>query len=259
MNISPHDIEIEIPAEFRPFDPQQPLRCYTRKLPYWRQPGATYFVTFRLEDSIPRHVWGHLQNEAIEWKMRLARERARAGGVSQDLLRDYEKFQRRHYSRVERVLDLGAGSCALRSEAVRNIVAGALQSFNRRRYTLHAWVVMPNHVHLVVTPDAEWELEQALQSWKGYTTKAINAHLKRTGMLWQSESYDRMVRDAAHFACAVRYIAFNPRKARLRDDDYSLWLGCGRILGPHDRGLAEPLAHYTVRSMRPCVNGLIRE
>jgi len=74
MTLTGHDIEVTIPTCFRPFDPNKSLRVYTRNLPHWRQPGATYFVTFRLIDSIPYDVWQEMRGEAMAWRERIDRE-----------------------------------------------------------------------------------------------------------------------------------------------------------------------------------------
>jgi len=87
---------------------------------------------------------------------------------------------------------------------------------------MHALVVMPNHVHLLVTPRPGWTLEKLTQSWKGFTSKQINAHLGREGALWQQESFDRIVRHEAHFERVVQYIARNPVKAGLVADRYTV-------------------------------------
>ncbi len=81
-------------------------------------------------------------------------------------------------------------------------------------YDLQAWVVMPNHVHLVVSPHVEmWKITKAV---KGYSAKEANLLLGRTGQpFWQSESFDRWVRDRWEMARIVRYVEENPVKAGL--------------------------------------------
>jgi REP element-mobilizing transposase RayT len=83
---------------------------------------------------------------------------------------------------------------------------------------MHAFVVMPNHVHLLVTPMPRWSLEKLTQSWKGFTARVINAKLERVEPLWQQESFDRIVRDPTHFERIVSYIINNPKKARVEID-----------------------------------------
>ena len=77
-----------------------------------------------------------------------------------------------------------------------------------------AWVVMPNHVHLLVEV---WDkpLAGLVKSWKGYSARQINRILGRTGPLWQEEYWDRYIRNEEHFQKALRYVEGNPVRARL--------------------------------------------
>ncbi len=82
-----------------------------------------------------------------------------------------------------------------------------------RRYDLHAYVVMPNHVHVLITPLAP--VEKIAHSLKGYTAREANALAGRTGLpFWQHESYDHWVRDG-EFERIRRYIELNPVRAGL--------------------------------------------
>jgi putative DNA methylase len=81
-------------------------------------------------------------------------------------------------------------------------------------YHLHSYVVMPNHVHLLITPRAP--VSKLMQSLKRFTAQSGNRILGLTGQpFWQDESYDRLVRDEAEFQRIVRYIETNPVNAGL--------------------------------------------
>ena len=90
----------------------------------------------------------------------------------------------------------------------------SLRHFHGVRYQLLAWVVMPNHVHVLFTPLGApmWRIVDA---WKGYTAKAANALLKRKGRFWQAGYWDTWMRDAGHELRTVRYVEDNPVKAGL--------------------------------------------
>ncbi len=83
-------------------------------------------------------------------------------------------------------------------------VAAALAHFQATRYLLREWVIMPNHVHAVVTPLAGYELSDILHSWKSYSAHQINQQLGRTGQLWQKESFDHIL-----FATRISWPASN--------------------------------------------------
>ena len=81
-------------------------------------------------------------------------------------------------------------------------------------YELHAWVVMPNHVHLLITPRVDVPI--LLRRLKGVSAREANQLLGQTGQpFWQDESYDHLVRDADEFQRIEKYILQNPVRAGL--------------------------------------------
>jgi REP element-mobilizing transposase RayT len=89
-----------------------------------------------------------------------------------------------------------SGACPLARPEVAAIVERALLHFRRERHALHAWAVLPNHAHAVVTPFERYELSGVLHSWRSFTASRINRELGRSGRLWQEESFDHLVRSA---------------------------------------------------------------
>lgn len=112
-------------------------------------------------------------------------------------------------------LDEGHGSCALSNPRCQQIVVQGWRHFDGQRYELGDLVVMPNHVHLLVTPLPGYELEDILQSCKSHSAREINALCQRSGEFWQKHSYDHIVRNETEHTAYQRYIAENPIKARL--------------------------------------------
>jgi REP element-mobilizing transposase RayT len=115
---------------------------------------------------------------------------------------------------LEAYLDRGRGECHLRRPEVAKLMEGALLFRHEADYDLWAWVVMPNHVHLLfLTRDVPmWQLVDA---WKGYTAKAANKILGRKGRFWQEGYWDTYMRDREHEVRTQRYIENNPTKAKL--------------------------------------------
>ncbi len=204
-------------------DPALSAASYRRNLPHWRSEGATYFLTFRLNDSLPDEVVTAMRAERDEWQRLLATERT-TGAVSAATLKGWADLQRRHFLKIEAIMDAGHGSCVLRDAVCRAVVVEALRYFDGERCRMAAWVVMPNHVHALCHPFPGRAVEELLGSWKKHTAAKINTHLAKTGQLWQRETFDRIVRDEAEFGRVVRYIAQNPAKARLRADEAEVWL-----------------------------------
>ncbi|MEM9479259.1 MAG: transposase [Verrucomicrobiota bacterium] len=186
-----------------------------RKLPHWTREGATYAVTFRLHDSIPKAV----VEEYVQEKKRLQFhfEKAVKSG-DQKTAQGFRLQQRELYeSRIEKQLDAGRGSCWMRDKRIAEIVANAISHFDGDRYRLHAWCVMPNHVHVLLTPLPGWELSKITHSWKSFSATAANRVLGRRGNFWREESYDHLVRDEEDFLAQKEYVLANPEKAGLKN------------------------------------------
>jgi putative DNA methylase len=197
-------------------------------LPHWEAGTQPQSITFRLADSLP-------QSLLASWEAELQR-----------LPDDKRNAERRR--RIEQALDQGIGACHLRRPEIARIVEEALLHFDGTRYQLHAWVVMPNHVHALITPLHGESLSAILHSWKSFTAKAANRVLGTSGQFWQEEYFDRMIRDEAHWDNVVAYIEQNPVKAGLcqRPEDWPFGSAhrgeekrAGRPRSQDDRPLAD--------------------
>lgn len=218
-----NDLEIPIPDSFQGYNSFGELQTYDRNLPHWRQPEATYFVTFRTCDSLPKRVHHDMQEEAKEWREKLDTARKHhSGTIPESLLTEFRIFQRRTQAKLERLLDDCHGACLLKKSGNLRLVADSLRHFNGDRYDLFAAVIMPNHCHVVVRPRAEFELESILASWKSFTARRMEGREEGETAFWQSESFDRIIRDEAHYRKSVRYILKNPVKAGVAFGD--CWL-----------------------------------
>ena len=184
------------------FDPDLKLDIYRRKLPHWRQKDVIYFVTFRLADSLPIQKLEALKEEKTRWLALYPLPH------NECQVKDYH----RNFSlRIHEWLDSGYGSCVLARPEIYRMVEGALKFFDEKRYVLGEYVLMPNHVHALVQPLGDHELNQILHSWKSYTAKEINKLISSKGSVWHRETYDRIVRSPAQLARIEDYIRDNPR------------------------------------------------
>jgi sugar phosphate isomerase/epimerase/REP element-mobilizing transposase RayT len=159
-------------------------------LPHFDAPGLIQFITFRLDDALP-------VERRSEWEALLAIE-----------------DERKRRTQLEEYIDRGYGLCWLSDARVAELVQEALLFFDDERYRLLAWVVMPNHVHVLIEL-REIPMSKILSSWKGFTAKEANRILERAGRFWQVEYFDRYIRDEEHFRKAVHDIEWNPVKAHL--------------------------------------------
>ena len=204
-----------LPPGFRGLHPDTHVRVYTRHLPHWRQDGATYFVTFRLADSLPEAKLTELNNLRSHWEFTHPEPRSE---------KDWEDHAREVVRRTEAWLDEGHGACRFRHERWANVLHERLQHFNGQRYQLSCSVIMPNHCHAVIRPFDGYELEDLLGPMKGVTTKQINATIGGHGELWQQECYDRIIRDAEHLHRVIQYIGRNPAFSKLPREQWHRWI-----------------------------------
>jgi putative transposase len=106
----------------------------------------------------------------------------------------------------------------------RDRVATTLRHFDGTRYELLAYVVMDDHVHVLVKPAAMFPLERIVHSWKSYSGRNMHDG-QRAGRVWQREYYDRIVRDEVEFADSLAYILDNPGRRWQGVGEYP-WVWC---------------------------------
>jgi type I restriction enzyme R subunit len=213
-----------MPFEF--FDPKAETRIAVRNLPHWYQPGVTYFITFRTDDSFPAPISNLWHQRREDWLGRhgvdplLPDLSARLRGLPEAQQR---QFHREFSPQFMEHLDKGHGACILGRPELAQIVANGLHHFDGQRYHLGDYVVMPNHVHLLVCLLGDTDLEEQCYSWKKFTAAAINRQWGRQGRFWHEESFDHLVRNPEQFDNFRKYIADNPLKAGLRPGEYLYW------------------------------------
>jgi putative transposase len=158
-------------------------------LPHFDSGAAVQMITFRLADSLPREIFRQIvANECCDEKRR---------------------------RRTESMIDEGRGHCVLRDRANALLVQEAFEYFDGERYRLIAWVVMPNHVHVLIEQIEGFRLGEIVRLWKSFTAKKINERTASKGSLWARDYFDRFIRNEEHFENAIAYIELNPVKAGL--------------------------------------------
>jgi 1-hydroxy-2-methyl-2-(E)-butenyl 4-diphosphate synthase len=183
-------------------------------LPHWRIPGATYAVTYRLIDSIPEQELGEYRRKKEILAARLEQTLSKSGSRDSldTVMRIRAEMAALQESMIEPVLNDAHGECWLKRPEIATLLLRAMRHFDGDRYTLHAWSIMPNHVHVIVQPIGEQKLEKILHSWKSFTAKEANDLLERSGGFWQEEYYDHILRDGEDLENQLRYVLENPRK-----------------------------------------------
>lgn len=222
------------------FDRRQSYAVARKTLPHWSQTATLCFLTWRTADSLPtaarRNLLAERQSLLTQFGLdaRLAdsrRESATSPILSENWTAIASKFTQLPYAQRARLhwllfemkddyLDRGAGECVLAKPELSQIVADSLLAFDGERYVVTDYVVMPNHVHVLVGFAREDLLVTQPASWKRFTAGRINRALGRTGRFWQIEQFDHLVRSEEEFQKLRRYIAENPKKAKLAAGSY---------------------------------------
>jgi REP element-mobilizing transposase RayT len=160
------------------------------RLPHYDAPGSVQFITFRLADSLPVSRAATATDSAKS-----------AAGKS--------------YRELDDELDAGIGNCILSDPKAATVVRDAILFRDQRVYDLLAWVVMPNHVHLLIRQHEGQQIGAIVKSLKTYTANRINKLNNTGGSVWQSGYFDRVVRDEKQQVAVINYIHENPVKACL--------------------------------------------
>jgi putative DNA methylase len=162
-------------------------------IPHYDAPGLFQLITLRLHDSMPATKLAELNCS----------------------YRNLTPAQVRNA--LEDCLDAGSGACYLRDPRVAELAQESLLYFDGERYRLCAWVIMPNHVHVLAQFIAEYPVAKVVHSWKSFIANQANKLLGRNGAFWHREYFDRFIRNDEHYRNAVKYVEWNPVKARLAD------------------------------------------
>jgi putative transposase len=183
---------------------------YARHLPRQVPDGFPIFLTWNFKGSMPRQAIERLKHE----RERLENEPPRASETAiQKKIRENVHL----FALADGYLDQARdGPSYLEDPAAARIVEDVILAGSADRYDLFAWCIMPNHVHVLLTP--RLELKDVTQRIKGSTSFKINGvHQARGRVFWQDESYDHWVRDEDDMMRVIDYIESNPVSARLRE------------------------------------------
>jgi REP-associated tyrosine transposase len=180
-------------------------RYYERTLPHWQPEGRDLFITFRLSGSLPSHIMSALR-----------------ASKTKELGKRFREF--------DNELDKSSsGPLWLREPRIAELIVVEIKNLAKQGICgIYAWVVMPNHVHLLLKPRKSMAI--ITKALKGTTARQANLLLKRTGNhFWQDESFDHWIRDEAEFEKVKKYIERNPVVAGLvgKETDWD-WSSAGR-------------------------------
>lgn len=175
---------------------------FSGNLPHMHQDETMQYVTFRLGDSLPlsecADIYQRLESfkkiHPLPWD-----------GQTKNL------YWKQMGPIQQRLLDNGYGACWLKHPECRKILIGAISYRDNIDYEVYCYVIMPNHVHMLIRPLGKHKIEDILHSIKLFSARRINALVGRRGIFWMKESFDRMVRNYDHLKHCHNYIINNPK------------------------------------------------
>jgi REP element-mobilizing transposase RayT len=171
------------------------MSYYERNLPHWHPEGKAIFLTWRLYGSLPAALVHRLQSHKIK-----------SGLASGQQFADFD----RHLDHAR------SGPLWLENPVIADSVVCTLHKGQNElnQYVLHAYVVMANHIHVLLLPRIA--VARITRGMKGVTSRNANRILGRTGKpFWQDESFDHWARDSAEEERIRKYIESNPVKTGL--------------------------------------------
>ncbi|NCD34492.1 MAG: transposase [Spartobacteria bacterium] len=194
--------------------PNPHLGWYKRNLPHCDYPGTLQMISYHLADSLPAQAIERMETELQSLPP--------------------EKRSTQFRKKCEAWLDAGHGSCVLRKPSIAKLIIENWKHYEGSRYRLIAYVVMPNHVHVLIHAHEGYALGKIVQAWKGYTGRMIakqlsgsadrlvgssNSNADQTvgapAQIWHREYWDRFIRNEQHYQSAIAYIRNNPVTAKL--------------------------------------------
>lgn len=251
---------------------------YRRKLPHYQQPGQWYSVTFSLAGAMPKgamHKYSvqletartrmeELRSRESEFpgigisksdaNLRLGKSKSQSsvwesrspGGELAQAKKEYQIALLKYRLAYDKFLNNSTlPGINLLKDGNRKIIEEALLFWEGKRLTNHAWCIMSNHVHWIITvfekqkgvvvPNSDKEkpvyLQDLLHSVKLFTARRINENEHRSGQLWEAESFDTTIRNDRHFVNVFNYVIQNPVSAGLVQN-WEDWAGSRTFQSP---------------------------
>jgi REP element-mobilizing transposase RayT len=196
-------------------DRREVVEEWKNDLPHWHQPLRFQFVTWCLGDALPGRALKRLKRERARWIE--AHPHPWSPLVQADY---YDRF----HDRVDRWLEVGRGEMVFRNPEYANVMADVLLFHEGSKTRMDSFVVMPNHVHVLVQLIGDTRLSDVMHSWRGYSAQELNRRRGKKGRFWSEDYWDRVIRSPRHYWRVRKYIRDNPVKAGLPQGTWLLWM-----------------------------------
>jgi putative transposase len=198
---------------------------YRRNLPHFHPENQILFITYRLAGSVPAYLLNKLRKNLNE-EMLILKKRF----TCESLEKKKKDLRLKYFYKLDDIVDQNPNNIDyLSDERIATLVMNKFFEYDNLRYELYSFCVMPNHVHLVINNNVKFEISKSnkkgatkdlkvadtLRLIKGSTARNSNKILSRVGKFWQSESFDRVIRNKKELLNTLTYVIYNPVKAGL--------------------------------------------
>jgi len=174
------------------------IKFFRNKLPHWLVADRAYFVTIRLNNTLPAYVLEDLKREQVG-----------------DEKRKFAK-RREQFIKIEQFLDSSAPEARLLDNPdVAKMLMENFSWFKTKGWLIYATVVLSTHIHMLMRSQSgcSGQLIEHLSMFKNYTSRMANKTLEKKGRFWSQGDFDHWIRTPEKFESTVRYIVNNPVKA----------------------------------------------
>ncbi|MFK7771965.1 MAG: transposase [Saprospiraceae bacterium] len=195
---------------------------YRAKLPHIQPIGGTFFITFRLHNSLPKQ---YLRKIKLELDSKIFEIKTSHYLDPNEAIYSERKL---YFKKMDWALDqIYDGTDFLKEEKIAQIVRNRIHQYDGELYDLLAYCIMPNHVHLVFDTSVQLlvkeglnfknyiQVSEIMRKIKGGSAFEINKILNSKGEFWQRESYDHYVRSGQELKNVIDYVIKNPVVAKL--------------------------------------------
>lgn len=208
---------------------------YRKNLPHFQTPGQAFFITWNLQNAVPKKALQHYSDELIHQQefIQVLKQSKRPQEEINKAKSNYNVVRKKYIDAYNNLLDQQASKdlpFSLLVSDVLKVIKASLHFWENKKLETYAYCIMPNHVHWVVWLYPKTKngdviyLQDIMHSVKRYSAREINKLLNRDGKLWQHESFDVTIRDNNHLQTTIEYTLYNPVKAGLVNSTDN-WLG----------------------------------
>ena len=193
------------------------IEQHWHKGPHIQFSDSITFITWRLAFTLPKHIRELFANLSSE------KSQPEQQHYLKDLQQNNVYLYQQFWKYDEALGNYSIPNLSLNDTAIAEILKTAFHYYDSSNYDLHAYCIMSNHIHMVISSKqieniGYKPISEIVRSLKRYTANQINKAQGKQGQIWDNYYFDRIIRDYNNYRNVIEYILNNPVKAGLVDD-----------------------------------------